>query len=199
MPGGTLTPELFADDYCEAARQGLIEVIRETVIPPGEPQPGEKVAEVFDRLIVDSDGDQWAAALTSPRHVEQPPLEAGPDAQPVEKVHAVMVDAGGIETYEEPSTNQAGFRLRFVLDAYYEDEIGTNADNPAKWQAREIAMLAWAILSSRTLNRPGIVLQVYAFRERRGLRRMGERKVRQSLGEVWVDLQPVTLKRTPAP
>jgi hypothetical protein len=194
MPGGTQTPEGFAD-LCEEARQGLVKVIKDTVIPPGEPVEGEKLPEVFDRLIVDPDGDLWAAALTSERHVEVPPG----GGEPVQKVHALMVGWGGLETYDEPSTNQAGFRLRFVLDAYYEDEIGTNADNPEKWQAREIAMLAWSLLSSRTLGKPGIVLQVYAFRERRGVRRMGERRVRQSLGEVWVDLQPVTLKRTPAP
>lgn len=198
MPGGTLTPEGFAD-ICEAAHEGLVEVVRAAVIPPGNTVPGERVPKVFGRLVVDPDANTWAAALTSERHVEQPPPEAGPEAEPVEKVHAIMVGWGGIETYDEPSINQAGFRLRFVLDAYYENEVGTDADNPEKWSAREISMLAWSILANRTLNRPGIVVSIYAFRERRGLRPMGERRVIQSLGEVWVDLQPVTLKRTPAP
>lgn len=188
LPGGTLTEEEFAD-VCEYIKEGVLEVLNAALIPAGASVEGEKLPVIKNRLIVDRAPGKWAAKLQSDRH-----LEGAGDGQ-VKKVHAFMVGYGGLDNYEDRTVGHIPFRLRFTIDSYYEDEVGTDADNPEKRHAREVAKVAFALYKSRTLNRPQVVKRVVGFRERRGLARMGETVVRESLGEVYIEIKPVPLAR----
>lgn len=182
------TPELFAD-MCEEVKAGILEVLNETLIPFGPPAPGEKLPKIKNRRIIDRNADAWAKKLRSNRHRE------GDPPNHVEKVHTFMVGYGGLATYEGQSVGQKGFVLRFLIDSYYEDETGSDSDNPEKRHAREVAKAAYALFQSRVLKRPGLVKKIADFSERRGFTKMGETVVRESLGEVFVELQSVPLPR----
>jgi hypothetical protein len=185
IPGGTMTPSQFAD-VCESIKDGVLEVTTATLIPEGAPVEGEKLPTIKNRLVIDSDGRKWAAKLQSDRHKEE-----SPEGE-ILKVHAFMIGFGGLDTYEDKTVGHVPFRLRFTVDSYYEDEVGTDTDNSELWHAREIAMLAFA------LYRPGVVKRVVGFHERRGLARIGKTVVRESLGEVYIEIKPAPL-RPPAP
>lgn len=182
-----VTPALFAD-LCEEVKLGIMEVLTAELVPALPVVPGEKVPVVKNRRIIDASPESWAAKLKSPRHIE------GTGENTVEKVHAVMVGYGGLDTRSDDNTvGRKGFRLRFIIDSYYEDEIGEDDDNPEKRHAAEVARVAYVLFASRVLNRPGVVKRVVDFNERRGFTRMGESVMRESLGEVYVELNAVPL------
>lgn len=182
--------ELFAG-FCEEAKQGIAEVLRKELIPEGAPVAGEKVPIVKNRRILTDTPQDWATLLRSERHKE------GTGLNEVEKVHAFMVGYAGIDTDSEDNTvSQKSFRLRFVIDSYYENKVGSDTDNPEILHGREIHKIGYALVASRVCNRPGVVKKVVAFRERRGFTRLGEALMRESLAELIIELQPVPLVKT---
>lgn len=204
-------PELHADEVntsalfaamCEEVKAGLIEVIAAEIVPPGEPVEGEKVARLHSRRVIDTSPEAFASKMRSPRHVEQQPSGEAPenegDPQPLEdvqRVHAYMIGFGGVSgDGEDQSTGRKAFRLRLLIDSYYEDYFGTDADNAETRHASEVHRLAFAIYASLNLRRPGLVFKISEFRERRGFSRMGANTMtRESLAEVIVDLRAVPL------
>lgn len=186
LPGGPpLTPDQFAD-VCEDAKEGVLEIVNATLVP-AITVSGEKVPIVKDRIVSDRDSHSWAAKLQSLRHLE------GTGDNEVRKVHAFVVDFGGLDTYQDMTVRHVPYRLRFTIDSYYEDETGITNDNPSIWHSREIAKLAQALYLSRTANRPATVKRVTGFTERRGLARIGETVVRESLAEVYLEIKPVPI------
>ncbi len=178
------TPEKFAD-LCEEIKAGILEVIEETILP-GAITAGEKVARVENRRIIDV-GREYANKLRSERHKALE--EESPD-----KVHAYMVGYGGIDTnIPSTTTGTKTFQLRFLIDSYYEDDIGTSDDNAEKRHAREVHMISYALFRNKVLNRPGIVHRVERWEERRGFATMGETMTRESLGELFVKILPIPL------
>lgn len=181
--------ELFAD-FCEEAKEGIAEVLRKELIPE-ESVVGEKVPVIKNRRILTDTPQDWATVLRSERHKE------GSGVNEVEKVHCFMVGYAGIDTDSEDNTvTQKSFRLRFVIDSYYENKVGSDNDNPELSHGREIHKIAYALVASRVCKRPGVVKKVVAFRERRGFTRLGEAVMRESLGELIIELQPVPLIKT---
>lgn len=186
------TPAKLAE-LCEEAKLGLLEVLNAELIPV-DVTPGEKIPVLRNRRIADYPSDKMAAPLRSKRHIE------GTGDNAVEKVHAFTAGYGGIDEDIEievghgpPSGGFKQYRIRFLIDSYYENEIGTNADNPEKRHAAEVARVAYAIAASRVLRRPGVVERIGKFRERRGFVRMGEAVIRDSVGEVFVVTCPVRI------
>lgn len=187
------TPAKLAE-FIEEAKLGLLEVLNTELIPALPVVAGEKIPLVKNRRIIDLVPDKFASKLRSKRHIE------GTGANAVEKVHAFTVGYGGIDEdiqsetgHGQTTVGHKQYRVRFLIDSYYEDEIGTDADNPEKRHAAEIARVAYALSTSRTLKRPGVVQRVGAFTERRGFARMGESMARESLAEVFVVLEAVPM------
>lgn len=180
-------PEEFAE-LCEEVKEGILEVLNATLIPAGPPVVGEKLPAIKNRRIIDRVPATFASKLSSDRHLEG----VGTDA--VKKVHIFMVGYGGIDTdVPSPTVQRKNFQLRFLIDSYYEDDIGMDEDNAEKRHAAEVHKVAYALFASRTLNRPGIVQRVIGFSERRQFSAMGENIVRESLGEVLVLLKGVPI------
>ena len=183
------TPAKFAE-MIEEVKLGILEVLTAELVPAGI-TVGEKIPLLKNRLIVDPVPDKFAARLRSKRHKE------GTGSDVVEKVHAFMVGYGGIDTNNPDNTvGRKGFRLRFLIDSYYEDDIGTDADNAEKRHGAEIARVCFALFASRVLRRPGIVQRVADFQERRGFSPMGETVMRKSLGELYVVTKAVRMAHT---
>lgn len=180
------TPAKLAE-FCEEAKLGMLEVLNAELIP-AVVTAGEKIPVLKNRRIIDTIPDKFASKLRSKRHIE------GTGANQVEKVHAFMVGYGGLDTdVPQTTVGRKVYRIRFIIDSYYEDEIGNDLDNPEKRHAAEVARVAYALAASKVLRRPGIVHRVGDFIERRGFARMGESVMRESLGEVFVTLEAVPL------
>jgi len=187
------TPAKLAE-FIEEAKLGLLEVLNTELVPALPVVAGEKIPLVKNRRIIDEDLSKYAAKLRSKRHIE------GTGTNAVEKIHTFMVGYGGLDEdiqgetgHGQTTVGRKQYRVRFLIDSYYEDEIGTDADNPEKRHAAEIARVAYALSASRTLKRPGVVQRVGAFTERRGFATFGEGIARQSLAEVYVILEAVPL------
>lgn len=181
------SPDKFAD-IGEEVKEGILEVLNATLIPAGAPVPGEKLPAIKNRRIMDNVPKTYGPKLESDRHKE------GAAPNEVKKVHIFMVGYGGVDTLtESPTVGRKNFRMRFLIDSYYEDDIGTDADNAEKRHARELMKVAYALFASKVLNRPSIVERIIDFEERRGFVRVGERMTRESLGELFVRLKAVPL------
>lgn len=181
------TPEKFAE-IPEIVKEGILEILTTLLVPPLPAVPGEKVPEVKNRRVVELDPATWAGRLQSERHSE------GTGDDKVDKVHCYMVGFGGITSANDDNTTGGkSFQLRFIIDSYYEDEIGTDDDNPEKSHGREVNMMANALWMSRTLNRPKFVKKIVDFSERRGFAKMGSTLTRESLAELVVDLHAVPM------
>lgn len=189
IPGGTLTPKQFAEDVCTPIKNGIIQVITDILIPSGPPVEGEKLPIIKNRLMIDNSANtKWAVRLSSPRDIELI------NSKPVPRVHAVLVAFGGLSEYVENTVGHVGLRLRFTIDSYYQEWLGTDEDNADIRHNNEIAMTALALYQSKTLGYPNIVKRVLGFNERRALVRMGETIVRESLGEFYVEIMPAPLR-----
>lgn len=178
------TSDKFAE-IPEIVKEGILEILNGLLIPE-EVEEGEKIPRIWNRRTVDLVPDTWAGRLSSDRHLKADGLKA---------VHAFLVGFGGIEsTTDDHTVGGKCFRLRFLIDCYYEEEnIGTNEDNPEKRQGIEISKMVHAIWMSRTLNRPRFVKKIVDWSERRGFARMGQTITRESLGELVVDLSAVPM------
>lgn len=184
------TPARLAE-YVEESKLGMLEVLTAELIP-GTITPGEKIPFLRNRRIADYPSDRMAAPLRSKRHI------AGVDenGKPIEKVHAFTVGYGGLDTdIPQTTVGHKQYRVRFLIDSYYENEMGTDVDNPEKRHAAEVARVAYALAKSKVLNRPGVVYKVGDFKERRGFVRMGEAVIRDSVAEVYVILEPVPINQ----
>lgn len=182
------TAAKFAE-MMEEIKAGIIEVAEEELVP-GVVALGEKIPFVKNRRIVDLNPSTWATRLKSPRHKE------GTGENEVQKVHSFLVGFGGITSVNEDNTTGGkSFTLRFLIDSYYEDEIGTDQDNPEKRHADEVHRLCYVLWMSRVLRRPGLVKRIVEFTERRGFAKMGDNVTRESLAELTVDLNAVPMIR----
>jgi len=181
------SPADFAE-LCEEVKAGIYEVLEETLIPAGAPQPGEQIPLLKNRRIVDQVPKTYATKLESDRHL------VGDAPDQTKRIHIFWVGFGGIDTSIPSQTvTRKTFRLRFLIDSYYEDDIGLDDDNAEKRHASEVHKVAYALFASKVLKRPSVVEQVLDFEERRGFVRVGERMTRESLGEVFVKLKAVPL------
>ena len=180
------TPEKFAE-IPEQIKDGILELLNDELVPPTV-TVGEKIPRVRNRRIVEIEPTTWKGRLKSPRH-----LEGSGDDQ-VQKVHSYLVGYGGIVSQNDDNTvGGKSFQLRFLIDSYYEDEVGTDEDNPEKRHADEISRIVYKIWTSRTLRRPTFVKRIVDFSERRGFARMGDTVTRESLAELIVDTHAVPL------
>lgn len=180
------TPAKFAE-IPEIVKEGILELLEEELVP-STVTPGEKIPKVKNRAIVEISPTTWAGRLLSDRNVE------GTGDNLVEKVHTYMVGFRGIvSATEDNTTGGKSFQLRFSIDSYYQDEVGTDTDNPEKRHAAEIARILHALWMSRTLRRPTFVKRIVDFSERRGFAKMGELITRESLAEIAVDLHAVPM------
>lgn len=198
-----MTSEEFAT-LVESVKTKLADLIETELVPENETL-GEKVPQVLRRLLVRRDGREWVAKLQSGRHLEVEVIDG--INTPVEKVHTFMIGHGGIDEYNpQNKDNRSNFwRLRFTIDSYYQDAVETDTDNPEKRHAAEVSRIAHLLKESRLKGDfrvpfPGVgnegsnaIYRVEGFRERRGLARMGDVLVRESLAEVFVLLQPITI------
>jgi hypothetical protein len=165
----------------EDIKAAILTTVRTELIP-SVVTIGERIPKVINRLIVERQADKWASKLTSSRDI---------DDQEKRRVHAVMVGYGGISPGPNNTVGSMVWRLRFTLDSYLQDEFGTDTDNAEKRHNDEITRMAFALRSTRHLGLPQWVRSVGQLSERRGLARMGEIMVRESLGEMVVELQPI--------
>lgn len=178
------TPEQFAE-MCEIIKEGILECLNQELVPETV-VPGEKIPKVKNRRVIDLIPDTWAGKLKSDRHLAE-------DGK-TKKVHTYMVDFGGITSVNDDNTvGGKSFQLRFMIDSYYEDEIGTDADNPGKRHSEEVHRIVHKLWMSRTLKRPKFVKKIVDLSERRGFARMGQTLTRESLGELIVDLHAVRM------
>lgn len=174
------------EELCEGVKDGIMEVLTGELVPVTV-TPGEKVAKLKNRRIIDINPSTWANWLKSDRHV----IGTGDDA--VEKVHCYMVGYGGISSVNDDNTTGGKvFQVRFLIDSYYEDDSpATDADNAEKRHGAEVHRICYAIWMSRVLKRPGLVKKIVEFNERRGFAKMGDSITRESLAELTVDLNSV--------
>lgn len=179
-----MTPQEFAD-YLETVKGRIIALISNELVP-GQTSPGERLPKVINRLVVERNRDTWAAKLRSKRHVETV------NTVSQEMVHAFMIGYGGLGTYEDRTVRSVAYRLRFTVDSYYQDSPGTDEDSPEKRHGAEIARVAHVLLTTRPFGVEG-VKEVTGFNERRGLSRLGNVIVRESLGEMFVTLKPIQI------
>lgn len=181
-----------SDDFaelCECVKKGLIDTLTPELIPTAEPVEGEKVPKIKNRRIMDTTPETWAGKLESDRH-----KVGGKD-----KIHTYMVGYAGINSVDGGITARKGYQLRFVVDSYYENDIGSDADNAEKRHAREVHKISYAVFASPLLGIPGIVDRVIEFKERRGFAKMGTAMTRESLAEVVVQIRPVPLVKPVVP
>jgi hypothetical protein len=190
------TPAKLAE-FVEEAKLGMLEVLNAELVPALPAVSGEKIPVVKNRRIIDLAPEDFASKLRSKRHVE------GTSTNTIEKVHAFTVGYAGIDEdiqsetgHRQTTVGCKQYQVRFFIDSFYEDEVGTDTDNPEKRHAAEIARIAYALSTSRTLRRPGVVQRIGGFRERRGFVRMGEAVIRQSQVEISIILEPVPLVRS---
>jgi hypothetical protein len=179
-----VTPTELAD-YFETVRARIVSLIA-TELVPEEATEGERIPKIIDDLIVERNRDQWAARLRSNRHIE---VTSGVEQK---MVHAFMVGDGGLETYPDNTIRSVSYKLRCTVDSYYQDSPGSDGDSPAKRHAREIARVAHVLLTTRPFGVTG-VKKVVGFRERRGLAMLGNVQVRESLGEMFIELNPIQI------
>jgi hypothetical protein len=185
------TPEKFAE-IPEIVKAGILECLNGELVPLTV-TPGEKIPAVKNRRIVDLDTGTWATRLKSDRHLE------GTGDNTTRKVHCYLVGFGGIVAATDDNTvGGKSFQLRFLIDSYYEDEIGTDLDNPEKRHGEEISRITHVLWMSRTLKRPKFVKKIVDWSERRGFAKMGNNIMRESLAELIVDLHAVPMV-TPTP
>lgn len=180
------TPAKFAE-IPEQIKDGILELLEAELIPSSV-TPGEMVPRVRNRRIVEVDPNTWRGRLKSPRHL------VGTGDNEVQKVHSYLVGYGGIVAQNDDNTvGGKSFQLRFLIDSYYEDDIGTDSDNPEKRHAAEIARITYKLWISRTLGRPTFVKRIVDFSERRGFAKMGDTITRESLAELIVDTHAVPM------
>lgn len=188
-----MTPEAFAA-YVEEIKDRLLEIVTTELVPPAEDPPveGERVPKVIKWLVVDSVPKTFAARLRSDRHVVTVQVDGEDVAE--SQVHAFVLAYGGLETYTPPEPSRAVrsvfYKLRFTLDSYYQDYPGADADNAEARHGAEIARAAHVLLTTRPLGVEG-AKRVTGWRERRGLGRIGDVPVKESLAEFFVELSGI--------
>lgn len=196
-----MTPTEFAQ-YVERVKDRLLEIVAGELVPPPSDPPAEteRVPKVIKWLVADSVPRTYAARLRSDRHVVKTEVEGQTVAE--QQVHAFVLAYGGLETYVPPEPSNAVrsvfYKLRFTLDSYYQDYPGSDKppaegelpDNAEARHGAEIARAAHALLSARPLGVEG-AKRVTGWRERRGLARIGEVPVKESLGEFFVELSGI--------
>jgi hypothetical protein len=187
---GEMTPDEFAD-FIENVKIQIAALVSATLVPALS-VAGEKVPVVFPRAIIDRNSQAWASRLTSPRHIETITVDGDTGSEEVEQpiVHAYCIGYGGMERRPGGPIRTVSWNLRLTLDSYYQDIPGTDADNPEKNHAREINKVAHVLTTTQPLGIPG-ANKVTDFRERRGFASMGDTVLRESLGELWVELDPI--------
>jgi len=181
------SPEDFAALIREV-KDGIMEVVTAVLIPAGPPQLGEKLPAIKNRRVLDQVPAKYASKVESDRHI------VGTGANATKKIHMFMVGYGGLDTgFPSPTVGRKNFRLRFLIDSYYEDDIGTDTDNAEERHSEEFSKVAYALFASKVLNRPSVVEMVMDIQERRGFVRFGERMARESLCELFVKVKAVPL------
>lgn len=189
---GEMTPEEFAA-YVETIKDRVAALISGELVPSSS-EVGEKVPAVHKRLIIDRNNEAWAARLRSDRHIETVSVDGVDQQEPV--VHAFMVGYGGIETRPSSVVRTVAYNLRFTIDSYYQDVPGTDADNAEKNHGSEIFRATHVLMTTRPFGVAGVA-RATEFRERRGLAKMGDTLVRESLGELWLELDPIAFPFRP--
>lgn len=183
-----MTPQEFVD-LTKAVKGRMVQLISGVLIPVPPAVVGEKVPKILDRLTIDRDYKAWANKLKSDRHVVD---EAGVEVQ---KVHAFMVYYQGMQDYPDKTVRSAPFRLQFGVDSFYQHDPGKGDDDPEERHNAEISLVAWTLYGARPFG-VDFVKSVISFRERRGLTRMGDYLVRQSMATVIIELEPVAIPRS---
>lgn len=189
---GEMTPEEFAA-YVETVKDRVADLINIELVPTAVTS-GEKIPAVHKRLIIDRNSAAWASRLKSDRHVEQVATDEGTVEERI--VHAFMVGYGGIETRPSTLVRTVAWNLRFTIDSYYQDLPGTDIDNPEKSHGAEINRVGYVLMTTRPFGVPGVT-RATEFRERRGLASMGDTILRESLGELWLELDPIAFPFRP--
>ena len=183
-----MTPTEFAV-FVESIKDQIVALISGELVP-GTAIPDERVPVVLKRLVIDRNTSAWAARLRSPRHIVEVETASGTTQE--KQVHAFMIGYGGIETYPDNTVRSVAWKLRFTVDSYYQNTPGTESDNAEKSHGAEIFRVAHVLMTKKPFGVPG-VKRVTGFRERRGLAKMGDVDVRESLGEMFIELDPISI------
>lgn len=189
-----MTPTAFAA-YVEQVKDRLLEIVSQELVPPvpDPPVPDERVPKVIKWLVIDSVPKSFAARLRSDRHVVKTIVDEQEVAE--SQVHAFVLAYGGLEEYE-PQNKAVGciyYRLRFTLDSYYQDFPGKNDENAEALHAAEIHRAAHTLRATYPLGISG-AKRVTGWRERRGLARIGDVPVKESMGEFFVELDGIDIR-----
>lgn len=179
-----MTPEELVT-LTEAINDRLYQLINTKLVPVNV-TPGEKIPQVFDRLVVDSDHRAWANMLRSDRHIEN---QAGED---IKQVHSFMVYPKGLRDYPDKTVRAMPWQLDYGIDSFYQDYPGMTHDNPGYRHNKEITLVAATLWSARPFGVVG-VKKIIGFREIRVLTRMGDVMVRQSMAVVTIQLDPAQI------
>lgn len=169
----------------ESVKQALVTITKTELGLDAAQAPEDRLPKVVDRLIFDLNSGKWANALKSNRHVV---VVAG---QELKKIHCYMVGYGGIATYPNNTNRAMPFSVRFIVVAYYQDDVGTDEANAEAAQGEELAKLAYAYNNTPNLTLPGTVVRVTDYRERREPTKIGDVQAREAIIEFLVELQPV--------
>ena len=179
-----MTPQELVN-LTKAIKVRMVEIVTGVLVPEAV-VPGEKTPKIIPRLIIDPNYKAWANKLKSPRH------KVTENGVELEKVHSVMVYYKGIQDYLDKTVRSMPWKLAFGIDNFYQDDPGTDEDNPEDHHNAEITLAAAALWSARPFGVPK-VKSVVSFKEGRGLTTMGDYMVRQSMGTAIVELEPLQL------
>lgn len=175
---------------CQQVKDSILSLITQQLVPT-DPTTGEKIPLIRNRQLVDTNDEAWAGLLRSPRHLKGNPPNA------TEAVHTIQVAFGGFDTYDGRTVGRKGFRLRFTITSYLENEVGTDADNPDILLQAEVATFSYALHDALKWYNPGLIKGVEDYRERRAPKKLDIAIVVQSLAEFYVKLLPIPVRGIP--
>lgn len=185
------TPQEFVA-WVESIKDRLHAMVTNRLVP-AVITPNERVPLILKRNTVDRNPSVWAARLRSPRHV----VTVAGEAQ--EMVHAFMIGYGGIATLASDAgrtgttVGSRSYRLRFTIDSYYQEIPGTDDDNSELWHNQEILFVVDKLVNERPFGVPGVGM-VERWSESRGLTQFGDTPARESLGECYLDTDPIDIR-----